>query len=167
MRRETVSSLAPASAPGDHVITGAGPRITSGIGGSGGEQIPSTCDPARRQRRGHPVEPACLAAQRRGRPILKHVLPIEVGPLAIGRRDRVYRQRMALVVKRLQSRQVRVQAEDSIQGERRAFPRPRECEIAAQGGIVGVAYRRHEGQTVERAAQDHEDEAGIPATCRG
>ena len=51
-----------------------------------------------------------------------------------------------------------MQAEWPFERQRRALAALRQRDLTAQARVLGVAHRRHRGQTIERAAQQDEHE---------
>ena len=75
-------------------------------------------------------------------------------------------QRLALLIERVQPRHGGVQRKERIERQRRLLPGGPEGEVTAEGSIVLVADRRHHGEAVHRAAQDHRDETRLASGRR-
>ena len=56
-----------------------------------------------------------------------------------------------------------MQREEGIQHERRMRAIGRKRDRSVQAGVIGIADRSDRGKTVQRAAQDHDDQARIAA----
>ena len=107
-------------------------------------------------------QPDCTPA-RTGIAAFQHVLAVEMRAVAIGRRRRHGRPRPACRVQPREIRHRRMQAEEAVEHERRMRPVRGQRDRAVQRGIIGIADRRHGGKSIERAAQDHDDQPRIAA----
>ena len=113
---------------------------------------------ALRQQPHEPVHPAVLQLVRRGAAAFQHVLAVEVGAVAIRRRDRMHEQRLPLRMQLAELLQRRVQREAAVHADRAGrIDRKR----SAQRRIRGVRVRHNGVQAVGRATLDHEHEAAV------
>ena len=107
------------------------------------------------------VEPARVGAARIGQSAFQHILPVEMRPLAIGRRGRVHDRGLPVPVQPMQVRHRGIEREERIERQRRGLAVEHERLVAAQFHPVGIADRRDRREPVERAAQDDGEHARI------
>ena len=98
--------------------------------------------------------------------VLEHVLAIEMRAFAVGRRHGVQHGQFLRGVTRVEELECRVQAEGGIERQGRVIAGFRECDLATQRGVSRIADRRHRRQSIERTAQQYEDEARIGGRIR-
>ncbi len=116
---------------------------------------------AARQRFQRAVEPAGLHPARTGKAALEHVLSIEMRTVAIRCRHRMDHRRMFFLIHPCEFRHRGMQRKEGIQRCRCVRAIGGQRDRTMQAGIIGVADRRHGGEAVERAAQDHDNQPRV------
>ena len=128
-----MSSLAGGSRRGVHDRTGAGPRTTSGaMGPTAKASRPPPARPAGCSESERAIEPAGVARAGLAEAAFQHVLAVEVGALAVGRRGRMHDGGRAGLVEAMQVRHRRIEREEGIERQRRRLAVERERLVAAQ-----------------------------------
>ena len=117
----------------------------------------------RRHRAERAIEPAALGQARARQPAFQHVLAVEMRALAIGRRCRMHDGRLARLIEPVQVRHCWIEREEAVEPQCRIGAFERERVVAAQPQPVRVANRGDSGETVERAAQYHDQQSWIAA----
>ena len=108
--------------------------------------------PARFDRKERAVEPAGIGGARCGEAAFEHILTVEMRAFPVGRGDRVNDAGLTSPIEPVQIGHLRVERKKAI--ERECGPRSIQAKsiVAAQRYPVGVADRRHRGESIERAA---------------